>query len=164
LESTFEERRQSLVVLDVGNRNGNQEIAIGVPPSSASGRSGEIRESRACHDFCSYAGACTRSDRSAGTRALQSQLVADNAGSSSPSPLVCEQFDASESGTAISPRQGESKATPPVTHSSVTVMTLELGRELDNAESSASVLWAKVCPEPASEAVAGAMRLTRLDK
>jgi hypothetical protein len=32
-------------------------------------------------------------------------------------------------------------------------MTLKVGREFGNAESSASVLWATFCPEPASEAV-----------
>jgi len=32
-------------------------------------------------------------------------------------------------------------------------MTLEVGREFGNAESSASVPWAKFCPEPASGAV-----------
>jgi hypothetical protein len=43
-------------------------------------------------------------------------------------------------------------------------MTLEVGRELGNAESSASVLWAKFCPEPASEAVCWSNARDRLEK
>src|SRR6266849_8553232 len=76
----LEERRQSLDVLDVGDRNGDEEIAIACHLHQ---RAADPAKSvnRPCHDFWSSAGACTPAVivLREYTRALQSQLVADNA-------------------------------------------------------------------------------------